>query len=587
MSLRIKNKTKQTPDTAVQQQSPDDVYIEELKRQAKQHREGRKKSPYKIDPLAPYKGVIPRFFLINRHVIGLLLGGLLAFRNSLPRDRKRGLRSFWLRFFSLLVTPFVKKELRNEPFQVQLRRRLEMLGPTYIKLGQVLSLREDILPKVVTEELKNLLDRLPEVPFEVMEELIRFNLNDPLEEVFTYIDPDALGSASIGQTHVAGLFNGEKVVIKVVKPGIRDTILTDINLLTLLGYFLNLIIPQYQPQRLISEFCDFTAKEVDLVNEADNAETFQVNFADYPGVVFPKIYREYSNENMLVMELLEGYKPGDSRMEYLTETNRQKLIYNGAAGIIRMLFKDGFFHADLHPGNLFILPEGKVGFIDLGMVGRFEEKTRRQMLYYFHALVTGDIEGAARYLTAMATVGKGGNLQAFRRGVTDLLRRFFQQTKTGRFSMGKMIVESLGIGARHRVFFPVEMTLMVKALITFESVGQMLDPKLDVPGVSQQHVARIFEEQFSPQALARELMRGAPEFIDMAVRLPKIFADSMRHLDERVNNPRNENPLEGLKSAIITGSCIVGGVIAIVMNGPVILWLLLFGVGFLFYLFGK
>lgn len=587
MSLRIKNKTVQPPETDAPQAGTDDAYIEELKRQAKQHREGRKKSPYKIDPLAPYKGVIPRFFLINRHVIGLLLGGLLAFRNSLPRDRKRGLRSFWLRFFALLVTPFVKKELRNELFPVQLRRRLEMLGPTYIKLGQVLSLREDILPKIVTEELKNLLDRLPEVPFEVMEELIRFNLSDPLEEVFTYIDPDALGSASIGQTHVAGLFNGEKVVIKVVKPGIRDTILTDINLLTLLGYFLELIIPQYQPQRLIGEFCDFTAKEVDLVNEADNAETFQVNFADYPGVVFPKIYREYSNENMLVMELLEGYKPGDSRMEYLTETNRQKLIYNGAAGIIRMLFKDGFFHADLHPGNLFILQEGKVGFIDLGMVGRFEEKTRRQMLYYFHALVTGDIEGAARYLTAMASVGKGGNLQAFRRGVTDLLRRFFQQTKTGRFSMGKMIVESLGIGARHRVFFPVEMTLMVKALITFESVGQMLDPKLDVPGVSQQHVARIFEEQFSPQALTRELMRGAPEFIDMAVRLPKIFADSMRHLDERVNNPRNDNPLEGLKSAIITGSCIVGGVIAIVMNGPVILWLLLFGVGFLFYLFGK
>ena len=587
MSLRIKNKTVQTPEADAPQAGTDDAYIEELKRQAKQHREGRKKSPYKIDPLAPYKGVIPRFFLINRHVIGLLLGGLLAFRNSLPRDRKRGLRSFWLRFFALLVTPFVKKELRNELFPVQLRRRLEMLGPTYIKLGQVLSLREDILPKIVTEELKNLLDRLPEVPFEVMEELIRFNLSDPLEEVFTYIDPEALGSASIGQTHVAGLFNGEKVVIKVVKPGIRDTILTDINLLTLLGYFLELIIPQYQPQRLIGEFCDFTAKEVDLVNEADNAETFQVNFADYPGVVFPKIYREYSNENMLVMELLEGYKPGDSRVEYLTETNRQKLIYNGAAGIIRMLFKDGFFHADLHPGNLFILPEGKVGFIDLGMVGRFEEKTRRQMLYYFHALVTGDIEGAARYLTAMASVGKGGNLQAFRRGVTDLLRRFFQQTKTGRFSMGKMIVESLGIGARHRVFFPVEMTLMVKALITFESVGQMLDPKLDVPGVSQQHVARIFEEQFSPQALTRELMRGAPEFIDMAVRLPKIFADSMRHLDERVNNPRNDNPLEGLKSAIITGSCIVGGVIAIVMNGPVILWLLLFGVGFLFYLFGK
>ncbi len=565
----------------------DDAYIRELKKQAQMHREGREKSPYKIDPLAPYKGVFRRFFLINRHVIGLLLGGLIAFRNSMPKERKKGLRSFWVRFLALLFTPFVKKSLRSEPFPVQLRRRLELLGPTYIKLGQILALREDILPRIVTEELKNLLDRLPEVPFDVMEELIRFNLDRPLEEVFTYIDPDPLGSASIGQTHVASLHSGEKVVIKVVKPGIRDTILTDINLLKLLGYFLEIIIPQYQPNRLIDEFCSFTAREVDLVNEADNAETFQVNFAEYEGVVFPKIYRDYSNENMMVMELLEGFKPGDSRMEYLSEKNKKKIIYNGAAGIIRMLYKDGFFHADLHPGNLFIMPGGKVGFIDLGMVGRFEEKTRRQMLYYFHALVNGDIEGAARYLSAMASVGKGGNLQQFRRGVTDLLRRFFQQAKSGRFSMGKMIVESLGIGARHRVFFPVEMTLMVKALITFESVGQMLDPKLDVPEVSREHISKIFEEQFSVKALTTELVRGAPEFIDMAVRLPKILADGMRHMDEQFNNRRNENPLEGLKSAVLAGACIVGGVIAVVLNGPVLLWVTLFIIGLFFYLFGE
>jgi len=564
----------------------DDAYIEELKKQARMHREGRGKSPYKIDPLAPYKGVVPRFFLINRHVIGLILGGLLAYRNSLPKDRKRGIRSFWVRFLSLLCTPFVKKEIRNLPFPVQLRRRLEMLGPTYIKLGQILSLREDILPRIVTSELKNLLERLPEVPYEVMQELIRYNLDRPLEEVFTYIDPDPLASASIGQTHVAGLVSGEKVVIKVVKPGIRDTILTDINLLKLLGYFLEIIIPQYQPNRLIEEFCNFTAKEVDLVNEADNAETFHVNFANHPGVVFPHIYRSFSNENMLVMELLEGYKPGDPKMEFLTETNRQKLIYNGASGIIWMLYRDGFFHADLHPGNLFILPDGKVGFIDLGMVGRFEEKTRRQMLYYFHALVNGDIEGSAKYLSAMASVGKGGNLPQFRRGVTDLLRRFFQQSKSGQFSMGKMIVESLGIGARHRVFFPVEMTLMVKALITFESVGKMIDKNLDVAAVSKQHVEKIFEDQFSIRALTRELIRGAPEFIDVAVRLPQIFSDGMRRLDEDINNPPTENQFEGLKSSILTAACIISGVLAVVMHGPWPLWVALFTVALLSYLFG-
>jgi len=566
----------------------EDPHIQELKEQAKLHRKEKRESPYKIDPLAPYKGIFRRFFQIQRHLMGTLLGGVIAYRNALPPDRKKGMRSFTARFWAIVFRPFVKSDLRNEPFAIQLRKRLELLGPTYIKLGQILSLRTDILPKNITEELKNLLDRLPEVPFDIMKELIGFNLDKPVEDVFTYIDPDPLGSASIGQIHVARTVDGEKVVLKVVKPGIRYTILTDINLLKLLGYFLEIIIPQYQPRQLIDEFCNYTVKEVDLVNEADNAETFQANFIEYPDIVFPKIYREYSNENMMVMELLEGFKPGDPQTDELDPETRNKLIDNGATGIIRMLYKDGFFHADLHPGNLLILKNGKVGFIDLGMVGRFEDKTRRQMLYYFHALVTGDIDGAARYLSSMARVGRGGDIQQFRRSVTDLLRRFYIQAPLGRFSMGKMIVESLGIGARHRVFFPVEMTLMVKALVTFEGVGLMLDPKLDIPKVSRKHINDIFNEQLSPTALGKELMRGAPEFIDMMVRLPKITADALRHFETSLNDAKNEkNPLEGLKSSVLAGACIVGGVIAVVLNGPIFLWVALFSVGIILALFGK
>ncbi len=583
----IHKKTVQQETNGQAKPPADEDYIEELKAQAKAHREGKKKSPYKIDPLAPYKGVFRRYFQIQRHVLGLLFGGVVAFVNALPRERKKGLRSMWSRFWAFIIRPFLLKDVRNETFPVQLRKRLEYLGPTYIKLGQILALREDVLPKTVTKELTNLLDRLPEVPYEVMEELISYNLDRPLDDVFLFIDPEPLGSASIAQTHVARTIDGEKVVLKVVKPGIRDTILTDINLLKLLGYFLEIIIPQYQPRLLIDEFCRYTAKEVDLVNEADNAETFAVNFADSPDIVFPKIYRNYSNENMMVMELLDGFKPGDPRTNELTQDEREKLIDNGASGIIRMLYKDGFFHADLHPGNLMILKNGKVGFIDLGMVGRFEEKTRRQMLYYFHALVVGDIDGAARYLTAMARIGKGGNIHQFRRSVTDLLRRFYQQGQHGNFSMGKMIIQSLGIGARHRVFFPVEMTLMVKALVTFEGVGLLLNPKLSVPEVSRYHINKIFEEQFSLQNLSKELVRGVPELVDMIVRLPKITADGLRYFEEVVNERTNEKPLEGLQSSVLAGACIVGGVITVVLSGPWFLWMILFSVAILLVLFGK
>jgi ubiquinone biosynthesis protein len=243
-----------------------------------------------------------------------------------------------------------------------------------------------------------------------------------------------------------------------------------------------------------------------------------------------------------------------------------------------MLYQDGFFHADLHAGNLMILPAAgprdpvRIGFIDLGMVGRFEEKTRRRMLYYFHALVSGDVEGSTRYLADMATVGPNGDLPGFRRALADLSRRFVSLSRHGDFSIAQLILESVGLGGRYRVFFPVEMTLMVKALVTFEGVGKMLDPALDVAAVSQTHVTRVFRRTFSPQALTRELLRSAPEMVDLAVRLPDLLSSGFRFLTDALEQKPRKNPLAGLKGAIVAGSCIIGGVVALVQGAVWPVW---------------
>jgi len=516
------------------------------------------------------------------------MGGIIAYVASLSKERKKGFRSFTSRFIAFIITPFVKRELRNLPFPTQLRRRLELLGPTYIKLGQILSLREDILPKIVTNELKNLLYQLPQVPFDHIRIIIEKNLHGSLEDFFISVDENPLGSASIAQTHRAITKNGNDVVLKVIKPGIKDTIETDIILLRWLGHFLNLTIPQYQPKRLIREFCSYTIKEVDLENEADNAEIFKANFHDVAYIRFPEIYRDYSTENVLCMEFLDGIKPDSKQLSEYPKEQKNRIIDRGAEAVIRMLYRDGFFHADLHPGNLLILPDDKIGFIDLGMVGRFEDRTRRRMLYYFHALVSGDIDGATRNLTAMARIGKKGDPHGFRRSVADLLRRFYQHAAYGDFSLGELIITSLSIGARHRVFFPVEMTLMTKALVTYEGVGKMLDPKIDIPAVSRKYVLRIFKDQFHPASVANELWRGTPELIDALMRLPRITADSLNYLEESVNNRTPaQDPIVGLKGSILSGACILGGTLAVVQGGPWPLWSGLFVLGFLFFLFNK
>ncbi len=309
-----------------------------------------------------------------------------------------------------------------------------------------------------------------------------------------------------------------------------------------------------------------------------------------PDVVFPKMYRELSSEDVLTMAFFDGFSPSSERAQALTNAERQRIIDLGAAAIIRMLYQDGFFHADLHAGNLMILPEGdglKLGFIDLGMVGRFEEKTKRRMLYYYQALVSGDVEGAAKYLTAMAQVGEGGDPKGFRRAVADTSRRFILHGAQGDVSIAQLILKSVGLGGKYRVYFPVEMTLMVKALVTYEGVGRMLDPKMDVAAVSRKHVARVFRGHFDPEALMRKLMGNAPEMLDLIVQSPQLLASGFRFLEESLNDRSPQNPLAGLRSGIIAGSCIVGGVLTLIQGGPILLWIALFALGFLLSVFGK
>lgn len=552
-----------------------------------------------FDPLAPYRGAFRRFFTVYRHVLGLLLGGILAYVRALPPGERGGFNHLPARFAAFCARPIVKRDLRDLPFAKQLRRRLEILGPTFIKLGQIMALREDLLPRTITSELSSLLDRLPEIPFEQVKHILERDLERPMHELFRRVRKEPLGSASIAQAHLAETLQGQKVVFKVIKPGIREVITSDLKLLEAVGMLLQWVLPRYQPKQIIEEFSSYTEKELDYHFEADNAEIFAANFDDTPGIVFPGIHHDLSTGDVLTMDFLDGLKPGSPESLKLSEAERERVVDLGAEAIIRMLYQDGFFHADLHAGNLVILPgkEGtdaddaqplRIGFIDLGMVGRFGRKVKRRLLYYFYALVRGDVENATRYLLEMARLGEGADPHGFRRAVGDLVRRFRMQRGRGELSVAQMILESLSLGGKYRIFFPVEMTLMVKALITYEGVGRKLEPDLDVAQVSRRHVEHIFRRRFDPRKVSRELMSNAPEMVDLAVDLPQLLAEGATFLQERLNRPPPaHHPLEGLRSGILSGACLIGGVLAAVQGGAWFLWLPLFAAGLLLAVFGR
>ena len=525
----------------------------------------------------PPPGLVRRFLTTHRHLIGLLSGGLIAIdRQRRTSGARLSLRDVLLRALAAIVRPFVRHDLRDLPFPVQLRRRLELLGPTYIKLGQILSLREDLLPHAITVELRRLLDQLPVVPYERFVELVEDGLGRPASLMFRRIDRAPLGSASIAQIHRAETLGGDDVVLKVVKPGIPQLLRRDARLLTALAALLQLVIPHYQPRRIIGEFVDYTMREVDLEREATNAETFAANFADRDDVVFPRIYREYSASRVLCMQYFGGMRPDCDEARALPVEDRERLVDVGAASIIRMIYHDGFFHADLHPGNLMILPGPKVGFIDLGMVGQLDADLRHLLLYYYYSLVMGDAESAARYLTAVAEAGPHSDAAGFRREVTEISSRWRRAARFESFSLAQLILESLSRGARYHMYFPVELVLMVKALITFEGVGHVLLPDIDVAQVSRRHIRGIFLGQFNPVRVVREELRGAPDLLDAVVKLPLLVTEGLRVLERSARAPA-PSPFVGLRSTLLAGFALLGAVILFALGRPWPVWSLLLG----------
>lgn len=534
----------------------------------------------------PPPSLVRRFFTTWRHAIGLVYGAAVA----VARDREqfdfvKGFPLFLIQVAAWVVKPFVRKDLRALPLEVQLRRRLEILGPTYIKLGQVLALRTDIFPPFITEELKNLLDRLPVVPFARYLGLVERGLGRRVETLFEWIDEQPLGSASIAQIHRARTLEGDDVIIKVVKPNIGETLRRDARLLGFFGSFLQIFFAKYQPKRVIDEFTEYTLREVDLRREADNARQFTLNFADLPGIRFPRIYPEHSGRSVLTMERFDGLRPDSAATRALPHEDREALIDLGAESIIRMLFRDGFFHADLHPGNLFVLRddsgEVQLGFIDLGMVGYFDGELRRTLMYYYYSLVTGDAENAARYLASVAEAGPGGNVDGFRKAVAEVCRRFQRAAGFQDYSLGQMVMESVSLGGRYRVYFPVELVLMVKALVTFEAVGNALMPDFDVAKLSQRHANKTFMEKFNPLALGKESLRGMPELVDLMVHAPVLISDAIRFFEHRVKRPP-QNPLDGVKPALLSGFSLVGGALVVGLGGAWWVALGLFGLAAVF-----
>ena len=282
------------------------------------------------------------------------------------------------------------------------------------------------------------------------------------------------------------------------------------------------------------------------------------------------------------MEFFNGIKPDQNALKKLTAEQRRRAIDLGIGAIVRMIYRDGFFHADLHPANLMIFKnprtkEISVGFIDLGMVGRFTRDMRKRLFYYFYSLVTGDPDSAARYLTSLTIPGKGADIEGFRRAASDLYTRWLTTPNFKDFSLAQVILQSILLAGHYHIQYPGEIILMVKALVTIEGVGFIFDPEMDIPTAARKHVRFILMQEFNPLIMIRESALILPEMMDVLRKSPLILAEGIKALETNLKKPPS-GPLNGIRGTLLAGFCLFAGALLLAFDGPWFVWAALFGI---------
>lgn len=462
---------------------------------------------------------IRRMLAVNSIVVDLLIDVLIAY---LYRPRGLRPRSFSRRFIAGIVRRIFRRPKNFARFPVQLRKTLERLGPTYVKLGQILSLRDDMLPERITLELRKLQSQVPPITYAEAKGVIETEFNTPIRHIFAEFAETPVASASLAQAHIAKLRNGQKVVVKVQRPGITRLISDDINVMRRLAFLMERIpkLRDYRPAHFVEEFAKYTMRELDFAQEGKHADVFRENFKEWNDITFPKIYWDYTSRRVLTMEFVDGVKPDDREKLKRLGINGPKLAARGAQAVLKMLYIDGFFHGDPHPGNMFIVDRTKLCLIDLGMIGSFTPETRNNMFLYYYFTVIREFDHATSYLVKLTEPGRKADVVGFRAELAEQIKRWSSASAFKEYSLGRLIFDTMNIGAKHRLYFHGDLVLSSKCIITIEAVGAILDPKMDLAKVSRPMMEQIFAEQMSLARYGKSILRALPDYLEYAEKIP-------------------------------------------------------------------
>jgi ubiquinone biosynthesis protein len=416
----------------------------------------------------------------------------------------------------------------------RLCRALIELGPTYVKLGQVLSTRPDIIPPAFVIELSRLQDTVPSFPSTVAVALIEQELGQPIDQLFATFDREPFAAASLGQAHAATLADGSQVVVKVQRPDIQQLVATDLAILTELATLAeerSELGQRYNLRDLSWEFGAAVRAELDFRQEGRNADRFRRNFADSPHVKIPVIYWEYTTARVLTSERLVGIKITDIAAMDAAGLDRKRLARHSIELILQEIFKDGYFQGDPHPGNMFALPDEVIGAVDFGQAVALDPEMTRSLLRLLVALSSHDADGALRSLQGLGMLRVRTITAALRRDMVRFIDGFVDRPLSD-ISARETVDELLGLVQRHQLHMPPPLALLLKAIIMMEGIGVLIDPDLDVFAVARPYALRTLAEVASPEAIGRQALDRGRALLELADRLPTQAGEVLAQIAE-------------------------------------------------------
>ena len=473
----------------------------------------------------------------------------------------------------------------------RVRHVLEDLGPTFIKMGQILATRADLFTPPYIAEFEKLQDRAQPVPFSDLIQQLEEDIAGSIDEIFLQVDRQPLAAASLAQVHRAQLKDGTDVILKIRRPGIRKIIEADLRLLRRFVDIVEVEAPdwkRYHPREIVRQFTQSLRRELDFAAECRNAERIAANLAEDTHILIPKIYWQWTGERLNVQEYVEGIPGRDLNAVEKANLDRKLLAERGTHAVFKMIMEDGFFHADPHPGNVFYLPNNRLAFIDFGMVGRLTEERRGQVVNLLYGMVNQAPSKVIEILEDWSDI-----IQTDEQLLAVDIEAFVDQYSSlalKDLSLPMMMRDFMTILRDHDLILPADLALLIKAYITLDGLGRHLDPDFNTLVFVTPYIQKIMVARYKPDAIAKRGWRNLISVVDLMSSLPKELHQLLRasrkgaiQVDINVKSlgeyiHQVDLAISRLTMGIVTAALIIGtSIIMTVKGGPEIFGLPAFG----------